>query len=284
MSATAAVVLAGGRSTRMGTPKAALDWHGSTLVRRAAAIVARAVDGPVVVVRAPGQELPALPAWVEVADDARDGRGPLEGIAAGLAAIGGRAQVAYVSGVDAPLLHPAFVRRVLALLGPDADVALPRAHGFAQPLAAAYRTTVATPLRALLREDGKLGTGALLRRCRVTELDEAVLLADPDVAAFDPALDSLLNLNDPGEYEAACRRPPPAVRVARGDDARRGVVGGRRAARRRRPRDAQRTSRGRSAGAARRGRRRRTAAWIFESHLIPRTSLRNDEEAGGFNR
>jgi molybdopterin-guanine dinucleotide biosynthesis protein A len=218
VSATAAVVLAGGRSTRMGTPKAALDWHGSTLVRRAAAIVARAVDGPVVVVRAPGQELPALPAWVEVADDARDGRGPLEGIAAGLAAIGSRAQVAYVSGVDAPLLHPAFVRRVLALLGPDADVALPRAHGFAQPLAAAYRTTVATPLRALLREDGKLGTGALLRRCRVTELDEAVLLADPDVAAFDPALDSLLNLNDPGEYEAACRRPPPAVSVARGDD------------------------------------------------------------------
>jgi molybdopterin-guanine dinucleotide biosynthesis protein A len=218
VSATAAVVLAGGRSTRMGTPKAALDWHGSTLVRRAAAIVARAVDGPVVVVRAPGQELPALPAWVEVADDARDGRGPLEGIAAGLAAIGGRAQVAYVSGVDAPLLHPAFVRRVLALLGPDADVALPRAHGFAQPLAAAYRTTVATPLRALLREDGKLGTGALLRRCRVTELDEAMLLADPDVAAFDPALDSLLNLNDPGEYEAACRRPPPAVSVARGDD------------------------------------------------------------------
>jgi molybdopterin-guanine dinucleotide biosynthesis protein A len=215
--ATAAVVLAGGRSTRMGTPKAALDWHGSTLVRRAAAIVARAVDGPVVVVRAADQELPALPAAVEVADDAREGRGPLEGLAAGLAAVGDRAHVVYVSGVDAPLLHPAFVRRVLALLGPDADVALPRAHGFPQPLAAAYRTTVATPLRALLREDGQLSTGALLRRCRVAELDEAMLLADPDVAAFDPALDSLLNLNDPREYEAARRRPPPAVSVARGD-------------------------------------------------------------------
>jgi molybdopterin-guanine dinucleotide biosynthesis protein A len=201
----------------MGTPKPALDWHGSTLVRRAAAIVARAVDGPVVVVRAADQELPALPAAVEVADDAREGRGPLEGLAAGLAAIGDRAHVVYVSGVDAPLLHPAFVRRVLALLGPDADVALPRAHGFPQPLAAAYRTTVATALRALLREDGQLSTGALLRRCRVTELDEAMLLADPDVAAFDPALDSLLNLNDPREYEAARRRPPPEVSVARGD-------------------------------------------------------------------
>jgi molybdopterin-guanine dinucleotide biosynthesis protein A len=217
VSATAAVILAGGRSTRMGTPKAELDWHGSTLVRRAAAIVARAVDGPVVVVRAPGQALPALPAAVELTDDAREGRGPLEGIAAGLAAIGGRAQVVYVCGIDAPLLHPAFVRRVLALLGPDADVALPRVHGFAQPLAAAYRTTVAAPLRALLREDGKLGTGALLRRCRVTELDEALLLADPGVATFDPALDSLLNLNESGEYEAARRRPAPQVSVGSGD-------------------------------------------------------------------
>jgi molybdopterin-guanine dinucleotide biosynthesis protein A len=217
VSATAAVVLAGGRSTRMGTPKAALEWHGSTLVRRAAAIVARAVDGPVVVVRAPGQALPALPAAVEVADDARAGRGPLEGVAAGLAAIGDRAQVVYVSGVDAPLLHPAFVRRVLALLGPDADVALPHVHGFAQPLAAAYRTTVAVPLGALLRESGQLGTGALLRRCRVTELDEATLLADPDVAALDPALDSLLNLNEPGEYEAARSRPAPPVSVAHDD-------------------------------------------------------------------
>jgi molybdopterin-guanine dinucleotide biosynthesis protein A len=217
VSATAGVVLAGGRSTRMGTPKAALDWHGSTLVRRAAGIVARAVDGPVVVVRAPGQELPWLPASVELADDAREGRGPLEGIAAGLAAIGERAQVVYVSGVDAPLLHPAFVRRVLALLDRDADVALPHAHGFAQPLAAAYRTAVASPLRALLREGGQPGTGALLRRCRVAELDEAMLLADPDVAALDPALDSLLNLNDPDEYAAARRRPPPPVSVSRDD-------------------------------------------------------------------
>jgi molybdopterin-guanine dinucleotide biosynthesis protein A len=58
----AAIVLAGGRSRRMGRPKALLDWHGSTLVHRAAGLVAREVDGPVVVVRAAGQPLPALPA------------------------------------------------------------------------------------------------------------------------------------------------------------------------------------------------------------------------------
>src|SRR5215207_7228647 len=115
----AGVVLAGGRSVRMGRPKATLEWHGSTLVRRVSGLVARAVDGPVVVVRAPGQELPALP--FEVVEDVHEGRGPLQGIAAGLAALQGRAELAYVSAVDVPLLEPAFVRRVVeAAIGVDA--------------------------------------------------------------------------------------------------------------------------------------------------------------------
>ena len=213
----AAVVLAGGRSTRMGSPKALLEWHGSTLVRRAVGIAGRAVDGPVVVVRARGQELPPLPG-AEIAEDARDERGPLQALAAGLHAVGDRAQIVFVCGVDAPLLHPAVIRRVIALLGPQADVALPRAHGFAQSLCAAYRTSVAQTVDELLAEDGQPGTRALLRRLRVSEIGEAQLLADPAVAGLDPALDSLLNLNEPHEYEAARSRPAPEVVVAFEDD------------------------------------------------------------------
>jgi molybdopterin-guanine dinucleotide biosynthesis protein A len=212
---TAAIVLAGGDSTRMGTPKAQLEWHGSTLLRRATGIVQRAVDGPVVVVRARGPQLPPLPADVEITEDARAGRGPLEGLAAGLRSIGDRADVVYLTGVDAPFLHPAVVRRVLALLGPADDVVLPHADGFPQPLAAAYRTaTVAGPLDELLDAGDELGTRALLRRCRVATIDAATLLADPDVAAHDPRLLSLRNLNEPGDYEQARRRAAPAVSVS----------------------------------------------------------------------
>jgi molybdenum cofactor guanylyltransferase len=206
----------------MGTPKALLEWHGSTLLRRAVGIVARAVDGPVVVVRAHDQVLPPLPPQAEIATDARDGRGPLQGIAAGLAAIGDRATVVYVSGVDAPLLHPAFVRHVLRSLRAGGDVALPRAHGFAQPLAAAYRTTALAPrLHELIAQD-RLGTRDLFEQLAVRELDEAALLGDPDVAALDPELASLLNLNERGEYESARARPAPVitVRIA-GESARR---------------------------------------------------------------
>src|SRR5438105_11762733 len=90
VSGTAGVVLAGGRSSRMGTPKAALEWHGSTLLRRTVGILARVTGGPVVVVRARGQELPVLPPDVEVVDDPRAGKGPVQGLAAGLAAVADR--------------------------------------------------------------------------------------------------------------------------------------------------------------------------------------------------
>jgi molybdopterin-guanine dinucleotide biosynthesis protein A len=212
MLAAAGIVLAGGRSSRMGTPKAALEWHGSTLLRRVTGIVARATGGPVVVVRAPGQELPALPAGVEVTEDAREGQGPLQGLAAGLAAVDGRAEVAFVSSTDAPLLHPAFVRLVVAALDGEHDVALPRAGGFPHPLAAAYRTTLLPAVQDLIAAD-RMRPAFLFEACRVRRLEESALLADPAVAAFDPQLDSLLNLNEPADYEAARARPAPEVAV-----------------------------------------------------------------------
>jgi molybdenum cofactor guanylyltransferase len=198
----------------MGTPKAALEWHGSTLLRRVAGIVERGVDGPVVVVRAPGQALPALPPAIEVVEDAREGRGPLQGLAAGLAALEGRADAAYASSTDAPLLHPAFVRRVLDKLDDDVDVVLPNARGFPQPLAAAYRTTLREPIERLLAAD-RIRPAFLFDECRVRGIDESELLADRALAAADPALDSVLNLNEPADYDAARARAAPEVTVRR---------------------------------------------------------------------
>lgn len=210
----AGVVLAGGRSSRMGTPKAALEWHGSTLLRRTVGVLARVVDGPVLAVRAAGQALPALPARVEVVEDPVEGLGPLQGIAAGLAAVAGRAEVAFVSSTDLPFLHPEFVRRVLDALEPGVEVALPQALGYPQPLAAAYRVSLA-PLVAGLVAAGDLRPAFLFRRCATLRLDDAALLADPALATADAALDSVLNVNAPDDYAAARERPAPEVTVHR---------------------------------------------------------------------
>jgi len=212
MTSSVAVVLAGGRSSRMGTSKAALEWHGSTLLRRVTGLVDRAVDGGVLVVRAPGQELPALDPRVRVLDDPEEGRGPLQGLAVGLAAVAEQAEQAFVCSTDLPLLHPAFVSAVLGNLDQDIDVALPVVRGHRQPLAAGYRTDLA-PLAAKLLAEGRDRPAHLFEECRVRRLGAAALLAAPRLARADPDLESVLNLNDRADYEAARSRPGPAVVV-----------------------------------------------------------------------
>jgi molybdenum cofactor guanylyltransferase len=207
---TAGIILAGGHSTRMGSPKALLEWHGSTLAYRAAAIVARSVDGPVVMVRSAGQKLPRLPSGVLVVDDDRDGQGPLQGIATGLAAVQGAADAAYVSSVDTPFLAPDFVEWVVASLAPGVDIAVPHVGGYRHPLAACYRTSVLPVAEALL--DGGLPKPALLfERCATRWLDDAA------AREVDPTLQSLRNLNDTAEYAAARSEVPPPVFVTRHD-------------------------------------------------------------------
>ena len=209
-----AIILAGGRSSRMGSPKAALDWHGSTLLRRVTGLAQRTVDGPVVVVRAPGQELPELHPSVEVVSDAREGRGPLQGLAAGLDAVGDRAEAAFVSSTDVPLLHPAFMRRVIGAFSADVDVVLPEIHGFRQPLSAAYRTSLLPEVQALIAAD-KLKPAFLFERCRVLRLDDAAMLRDRSLAALDPDLASVRNLNEISDYDQAHALPAPDIEVRR---------------------------------------------------------------------
>jgi molybdopterin-guanine dinucleotide biosynthesis protein A len=209
-----AIILAGGKSSRMGSAKAALDWHGSTLLRRVTGLAQRTVDGPVVVVRAPDQELPDLPSSIELVSDAREGRGPLQGLAAGLAAIAGRAEVAYVSSTDVPLLHPAFIRRVIGAFTPDVDVVLPEIHGFRQPLSAGYRTTLLADVEALIAAD-RLKPAFLFERCRVLRLDDDAMLTDRVLATADPDLTSVRNLNEPQDYAQARALPAPEIQVQR---------------------------------------------------------------------
>jgi len=214
MPGSAGVVLAGGRSSRMGTPKAALEWHGSTLLRRTVGILARATGGPVVVVRAKGQDLPELPKNVDVVDDPQPNKGPVQGIAAGLAALVDRADVAFVSSTDLPFLHPAFVRRVLRAVHEGADVGLPVARGYPQPLAAAYRTKLAVTADRLVQAD-RLRPAFLFEQCAVSRLDEAALKTDAALAALDPALESVVNVNEPDDYRTARDKPAPLITVQR---------------------------------------------------------------------
>src|SRR6516165_2878621 len=133
MLRVAGVILCGGQSSRMGRPKAWLPFGGETLLGRVVRLLGEGVS-PLTVVAAPGQDVPPLPAGVEVVRDPERGRGPLQGIAAGLEALRGKADAAYLSSCDVPFLRPAFVRRMIDLLG-DRAACVPQVGGYIHPLA-----------------------------------------------------------------------------------------------------------------------------------------------------
>ena len=206
----------------MGTAKAALEWHGSTLLRHVTGVVDRAVEGPVIVVRALGQELPELDPRVIVCDDLEEGRGPMQGLAVGLEAAAEHSETAFVCSTDLPFLHAAFVRAVLRGFEADAktpnaehpDVVLPFVHGYRQPMAAGYRTDLFPRVLKLLEAD-RLRPAHLFEECTVRQLDDADLLSDARLAGVDPDLDSIFNVNQPDDYREARSRPAPEIVVER---------------------------------------------------------------------
>lgn len=189
------IVLCGGRSTRMGRPKLSLPFGGEVLLQRVVRIL-DAVVQPVVVVAAPDQELPVLPVDVTVHRDHEEGRGPLAGMAVGLAALRSTSEAAYVTACDVPLLRPAFVQAIIDRLG-DSELAIPRETSFLHPLAAVYRTRLVDRVNELLAAD-RLRPSYLVEQC------DARIIDVEHLRPYDPDLDSLRNLNTPEEYAAAC--------------------------------------------------------------------------------
>jgi molybdopterin-guanine dinucleotide biosynthesis protein A len=191
----------------MGAPKAWLDFGGEPLLARVVRIVSR-FCAPVIVVAAPGQDVPPLPPDVAIARDPIEGRGPLQGIAAGLHALlesrGGSDGVdaAFVTSTDAPFLEPALIARLAALRGGDHDIAVPHTDGHFHPLTAIYACTCLPHIEALLAAN-RLRPFFLFERVRTAICDAPTLLADPDLATADPALRSFENINTPDDYARA---------------------------------------------------------------------------------
>jgi len=188
---SAGIVLCGGRSTRMGSSKALLPFGSETMLQRVVRLLGT-VAGPLVVVAAPGQELPALPPSIAVALDEREGRGPLEGLRAGLKGLPDHVEIAYVTSCDVPLLVPQFVTRMIQLLG-DHDVAVMEIDGFAHPLSAVYRRATLPHVETLLATD----------RLRPVFLFDAVKtrrVQPSEMASVDPQLLTLRNLNTREDY------------------------------------------------------------------------------------
>lgn len=201
-----AIVLAGGRSSRMGTAKALLPFGGRPLIEHVVAILHRLCTG-VVVVAAPDQALPALPATI-VRDEVAY-QGPVGGLVYGLRA--STTEVSFVTACDSAFLEPALISHLIAR-APGHDVVVPRWQDRDQPLHAVYRRSVLPLLEEQLAR-GELRPVSLFARvptCRIGE---------DEIRRFDAEGASFFNMNTPEDYAEALRRWDAAGRGgARGAD------------------------------------------------------------------
>jgi molybdenum cofactor guanylyltransferase len=180
----------------MGTSKALLPFGPETMLQRVVRLLSQVV-APIVAVAAADQVLPELPADVIVTRDEQAGRGPLEGLRAGLKALPADVEAAYVTSCDVPLLVPAFVQQMLQF-AERFDVAVIELDGFAHPLSAVYRRTTLPHVEELLANN----------RLRPAFLFEAVKTrrVHPMEVTSDPELHTLQNLNTPEDYAKALTR------------------------------------------------------------------------------
>jgi molybdenum cofactor guanylyltransferase len=189
-----AFVLAGGKSSRMGTDKAFLLLEGQTLVERALEL-ARSVTEDVRIVGARDK----FAAFAPVVEDEYAERGPLGGIHAAVSSTS--SDLNLMLAVDLPFLQARFLRYLAdEARAANAVVTVPKAAGGLQPLCAVYRREFG-PLaeQALSGGRNKIDTLFTQVAVRIIEEDELAHFAFP-ATMFD-------NLNTREEWEQARRRP-----------------------------------------------------------------------------
>jgi molybdenum cofactor guanylyltransferase len=197
-----AIVLAGGKSTRLGRDKASELLLGVTLLQR----VVSAVEGlvsEVIVVHAAGQTLPEVSAAVPIRtlEDVYAGSGPLAGIYTGLRAIG--TSQAVTVGCDMPLLQPALLIELLRLASTDPDAVVPTNEAsLPEPLCAVYDKTCLEAVESQLNA-GALKVALFLDKVRVR------YVAPAEWRAWDPDALSFLNVN----RELDLRRAEDLLRI-----------------------------------------------------------------------
>jgi molybdopterin-guanine dinucleotide biosynthesis protein A len=195
-----AIILAGGRSSRMGQPKAALRFGPATIIERLIAELYPAFDELIVVAAPSATETFAadelLRVWlprIRLLRDADTFAGPVPALIHGLRAA--RNPLAFVCSCDLPLIR-AKVARALCTMTGDFDVVVPAIAGKSQPLCAAYRQTAADKIEDLARRGNSRLTAI------VDQLD-CRRIAEAELQRIDPDLRSFLNVNTPADYARA---------------------------------------------------------------------------------
>jgi molybdopterin-guanine dinucleotide biosynthesis protein A len=190
MTSFSGVILAGGKSRRMGRDKSHLILRGETLVARAVRLVGALTDDVILVTNAPEQ---FTGVGARLTGDVIPGGGALSGIHAGLTSA--RCAWALVVACDMPFLNLDLVR-YMASLTPGQSVVAPRWQGEIETLHTLYARDCLPVIEPMLRRGGG----------RIIDFYEQVKTryVEPDeIARFDPGGLAFFNVNSPDDWERA---------------------------------------------------------------------------------
>ncbi|MCI0869492.1 MAG: molybdenum cofactor guanylyltransferase [Chloroflexi bacterium] len=193
------IVLAGGRSRRLGRAKALEPFQGEPLIRRVIDRLSRITDDLVFVVN-DHEQASALPissrdtdlTYEIVIDKYPDG-GSLGGIYTGLLAAS--SQWAFVVACDMPFLNVELMRHMLSMRDGQ-DVVVPRTDGYPEPTHALYNKSCLPFIEKRLKRDD-LKIARFFDEIRVRFLEEA------EVRGLDGDLLSFFNVNTQDDLDRA---------------------------------------------------------------------------------
>lgn len=199
MTKFSGLILAGGRSSRMGgAPKALIELAGATLLERAVAAVAPQV-GELAVNLPPDLDLPGMDLPV-VRDETSTYEGPLAGVLAGLiqaSTLARRPTHLLTAPVDLPFLPLDLAMRLSACLDGSDGIVLAEGPSGRAPLCALWPLSVAPRLSAFLAGGTDRRVGAFLSG----ERTRSILF--PSVAIGGTAVDPFFNINTPADLAEA---------------------------------------------------------------------------------
>jgi molybdenum cofactor guanylyltransferase len=186
------VILAGGKSRRMGRDKAFLPFGKGVLIERVIEVVRAVTDELLLITNTPEQyQRFGLPMVSDVIPEA----GSLGGIYTGL--VHAKTPYSLALACDMPFVKPAFSRFLCDIAG-EADVIIPKNAEDFQPLCTVYAQACREPIRQRI-EAGRLKITGFFDQVRVRVIEGEVL------ARYDPHDVMFFNANTPEEYERARR-------------------------------------------------------------------------------
>ena len=189
------IVLAGGRSLRLGRSKALQAIQGKSLIQWVVDRLAM-LSTEIIIVTARGEAIPCSSAVrIKTVADIYPAKGTLVGIHSGL--IASSSSRAIVVGCDMPFLSVSLLEYMTQTLA-DSDVALPRIGEMVEPLCAVYSKNCLAPIQELL-DQNELRISRLFGMVKVRYIDE------DDIDSFDPEHLSFFNVNSQIDLDRARR-------------------------------------------------------------------------------